>query len=171
MTKGIIAAERVKYEILQLAADGKEHPTSYYVKNINVAKNTVMKYLRELWVKDHFITLSLPKNESRPVYKITQRGIAEAQRLKSRSQIDKELDKLNAEHLREYAMWILKLMRTCPDGSMLLKMSDEDGSRNFTLIPPSQKLLKAFIKQLQEDKDERMAQAVKDFLARIESRR
>jgi len=77
-TRGTSSRETAKHEILCLAADRKEHKSSYFVKQLenSFSKNTVYKYLREL-VDEELMEVKPGSSEEhfKPKFLITKRGL------------------------------------------------------------------------------------------------
>lgn len=93
--------EYARREILALAKDQKEHSGTFFVKALKgkVSRATVYKYLRTL-DEDGYMEASTEKSYH-PKFKITEKGLVEAERLRLLYGHVKDLSGLSAETLRK----------------------------------------------------------------------
>lgn len=99
--KGIAAKEEVEREILKLAAaKDEERSTSYFVKHVDAAKNTVTKYLWQL-VEEKLIEASLSTTH-KAVFRISSAGRSWVQRLQLMEEVKKEVMGLSESELENY---------------------------------------------------------------------
>ena len=136
-SKGVATEENVKNEILKLASDKEEHSQAYFEKNIDVARGTLRKYLRSIVEEDKLIDVSLSSDKKhRVVYKINEKGLKKASRIKTRIQFDGIFDNLSDEQIRNYAGVMIQMLNS-PEGSMWFK---ENNSLSY--FPPNARIAK-----------------------------